>query len=106
MIKKDSGHFLITASSTAYVTAVGAVDYSSSKAAALAIYEGLQTELKHVYQAPSVRLSVVCPSTSRTKMFESIKTSSNFMVPELTPAEVAENMCTYTVKYNPMCDMC
>lgn len=63
----------------------GVVDYAATKSAALAIYEGLHTEMKHVYKAPSVRISCISPSAVRTKMFDGIKTDGNFLLPMLTP---------------------
>lgn len=92
MIRKDHGHFLITASSGAFLATAGIVDYAASKAAALAICEGLQTELKHIYKAPSVRVSALCPSLVRTKMFESAESPSSFFWPELTVDDIASHM--------------
>jgi short-subunit dehydrogenase len=66
------------------------VDYAASKAAALALYEGLQTELKHVYKAPRVRCTAVCPGTVGTKMFAGLKPTSEFIMPTLKPEEVAD----------------
>ena len=68
------------------------VDYAASKSACYAIYEGLQSELKHIYKAPAVRLSVISPAASRTKMFETIKNTPNFFLPEITPTEVGQLM--------------
>jgi len=49
----------------------------------------LQTELKHVYKAPKVRCTVLCPSVVATKMFTGLNSPSNFFNPMLTPQEVA-----------------
>jgi len=61
------------------------VDYSSTKAAAISIYEGIQTEMKHFYKAPAVRISCICPGAVNTKMFAGLKAESNFFMPRLTP---------------------
>jgi short-subunit dehydrogenase len=93
MVKENHGHFLITASQTAYVATAGVTDYAATKAAALAIYEGLQTELKHIYKAPAVRVSVINPSAVKTNMFNGIKAPSNFLMPRLSPADVGQRIC-------------
>lgn len=64
---------MILASQTGHLATAGVVDYAATKAAALAIYEGLQTELRHVYKAPAVRVSCVSPSAVSTKMFAGIQ---------------------------------
>ncbi|EMD91414.1 hypothetical protein COCC4DRAFT_69441 [Bipolaris maydis ATCC 48331] len=76
-------------SATAYSTVSCMADYAASKSAALALHEGLQTELKHIYKAPKVRCTVVCPSLVGTKMFTGLSSPSNFLMPVLTPQEVA-----------------
>lgn len=73
MVAKNHGHFLIMSSQTAHLATAGVADYAATKASALAIYEGLQTELRHVYNAPAVRVSCVAPSAVQTKMFRGIK---------------------------------
>ncbi|EFX00667.1 short chain dehydrogenase reductase [Grosmannia clavigera kw1407] len=73
MISKNHGHLLIVASQTGYVATPGLTDYSATKAAAIAIYEGLHAEVKNIYKAPSVRVSCVSPSAVDTKMFSGIK---------------------------------
>ncbi|KAE8320559.1 hypothetical protein BDV39DRAFT_211554 [Aspergillus sergii] len=92
MIKRNSGHFLITASVTAYTNTAYMVDYSATKAAALSIWEGLQAELSHVYKAPKVRCSVICPSLIKTKMFVGFDNPDNFFAPPLEPDYVAQLM--------------
>lgn len=77
MVARNHGHFLIMASQTAHLATAGVVDYAATKAATLAIYEGLQTELRHVYHAPAVRMSCVSPSAVQTKMFRGIQTPAS-----------------------------
>ncbi|KAJ5114239.1 hypothetical protein N7456_002773 [Penicillium angulare] len=73
MVARNHGHFLIMSSQTAHLATAGVVDYAATKASALAIYEGLQTEMRHVYNASAVRVSCVSPSAVQTKMFRGIK---------------------------------
>lgn len=88
MARKNHGHFLIIASQTGYLATAGVVDYASTKAAAISIYEGLQSEMKHIYKAPAVRISCISPSVVNTKMFAGINAPSNFVMPQLTPEGV------------------
>lgn len=85
MATNNHGHFLIIASQTGFLTNAGLVDYSATKAAAIAIYEGIQTEMKHFHKAPAVRISCISPGAVRTKMFAGIKVDTNFFMPMLTP---------------------
>lgn len=94
MAQKNHGHFLILASQAGYLATAGIVDYAASKSAAIAIYEGLQTELKHAYKAPAVRVSCVNPSAVNTKMFTGIKGPSNFVMPRLMPEDVADEIAS------------
>ncbi|CAI7654759.1 unnamed protein product [Penicillium glandicola] len=86
MVARNHGHFVIMASQTAHLATAGVVDYAATKAAALAIYEGLHTELRHVYRAPAVRMSCVSPSAVQTKMFRGIQMPAS--VPLLRPDDV------------------
>jgi short-subunit dehydrogenase len=55
MIKKNHGHVVTIASMASFLVLAGNVDYSCSKASALAFNEGLASELKARYNAPEVR---------------------------------------------------
>ncbi|KAM5347359.1 hypothetical protein ACJ41O_010364 [Fusarium nematophilum] len=93
MIAADHGHVFITASATAFTTVANGVDYSASKAAINSIIEGLQTEMKHKYGNPNVKVSAIYPATIAAKMFEGIDSSlGGFALPLLQPEEVAERM--------------
>lgn len=90
MVKNNHGHFLIIASQTGYLATAGVTDYSSTKAAAINIYEGLQTETKHIYKAPAVRFSCISPSAVNTKMFAGLKAGSGFFMPRLSASDVGD----------------
>ncbi|KAJ5765634.1 short-chain dehydrogenase [Penicillium odoratum] len=88
MVKENRGHFLIIASQTGLLATANIADYAATKSAALAIYEGLHTEIKHLHQAPNVRISCISPSAVRTKMFDGIKGQSNFFLPRLSAEDL------------------
>ncbi|CAK7201585.1 hypothetical protein SEUCBS139899_004292 [Sporothrix eucalyptigena] len=68
MIRARHGHVVNMASMASFVTIAGNVDYSCTKAGLLAFHEGLTQELKHRYNAPEVRTTVVHPHFVRTPL--------------------------------------
>jgi short-subunit dehydrogenase len=91
MVACNHGHLLIIASQTGYMTTAGVADYSASKAAAIAIYEGVHTEIKHVHNAPAVRISCVSPSHVQTDMFKGIKPVPGMST--MTVDYIADRIC-------------
>lgn len=73
-----------------FLAVVGMVDYSATKAATIALHEGLRTELKVLHNAPAIRTTLVCPSTTRTNMFKGLRGSSAFLIPVKEPSYVAD----------------
>ncbi|KAF7550935.1 hypothetical protein G7Z17_g5383 [Cylindrodendrum hubeiense] len=55
MIKRNHGHVVTMASMASFVVIAGNVDYSCTKASALAFHEGLGQELKHWHSAGKIR---------------------------------------------------
>lgn len=95
MIKQKKGHVMAVASLASFVSGVTMSSYSSSKAAMLALYESLNQELKHRYQAPEIKTSMVYPNYTRTKIiadFEEKLTKGKRPVPILDPKDVADVM--------------
>lgn len=88
MVAKNHGHVVIIASQGGFLATAGIVDYSATKSAAIAIYEGLQSEVKHYYNAPAVRVSCINPSVVKTAMFAGAKGESSFMLPKLDVADI------------------
>jgi short-subunit dehydrogenase len=71
MIERKKGHIVSTCSMSSFVTPAGLVDYAASKAAVMAMHEGLQSELKYRYNAPEIRTTVVHPIYVRTPLCDS-----------------------------------
>ncbi|EFW15681.1 hypothetical protein D8B26_002237 [Coccidioides posadasii str. Silveira] len=90
MISRNHGMVVTIASLAAYVTTPSMVDYSASKAAALAFHEGLATELRTRYNAPKVRTVVVNPGFARTYLVNVINPENTWFNPLLEPDSVAE----------------
>jgi short-subunit dehydrogenase len=57
MVSGNHGHVVSVASLASFTTSAINVDYACTKSAALAFYEGLSQELRHIYNAPGVRNS-------------------------------------------------
>ena len=60
------------ASAAAYISVANLGEYSTSKAAALALHETLREELKHRYNAPNVRTSIITPTKVSTLLGQAL----------------------------------
>lgn len=84
---------VVTVTSVAwYVTPPGMVDYSMFKAAAVAMHEGLSSELVARYNAPRVRTICVVPNFVRTNMAKDFVYDSPFVSPMLEAEAVAKGI--------------
>lgn len=92
LVERNHGHLLLVASATGYLTTARSIDYCASKAAAISIYEGLHSEVKHVYKSPAVRVSCVSPSLVKTEMFKGFKPIPGMVGSGMRPSYVAEQI--------------
>jgi short-subunit dehydrogenase len=93
MIAKKKGHVMSTASLASFVSLAGSVDYSCTKAALVAFHEGLIQELKHRYQCPQIKTSIIYPYWTRTGLTAAIeKGIRGSGAPLAEPADVAKAM--------------
>lgn len=92
MIRHDKGHIFTTASLASYIALPTAVEYSATKAGALAFHEGLASEIKHVYKSRGVVTSIVHPNFVRTPM----------TIPHADVIERAQKMLTVEDVTGPM----
>jgi len=90
MIKRNHGMVVTVASQAAYLVLSNMVDYSASKAAAVAFHEGLSTELVTRYNAPKVRTILVTQGFVRTLLAQDLSAEDTFFGPVLEPDTVAE----------------
>ncbi|KAL9090909.1 MAG: hypothetical protein Q9165_005117 [Trypethelium subeluteriae] len=70
MISANKGHIITVASLSSFVPPVGLVHYASTKAAVMSLHEGLTSELRHLYNAPNVKTSIVHPTYARTRLLQ------------------------------------
>ena len=68
MIKENKGHIVTVASLASFIALPMSIEYSATKAGALAFHEGLTSEIKHLYKARGIKTSVVHPNFVRTAM--------------------------------------
>lgn len=95
MIAKKKGHIMSVASLASFVALAGAVDYSATKAALLALHEGLTQELKHQYKCPEIKTTIVHPGWTKSAItsHEAIKAGLNKAGASLLePEDVAHAM--------------
>lgn len=85
MLEAGWGHIVTVASMAGLLPCPGMVDYSASKAAAVAFTEGLRRELRE-WHGSSVRTSLVCPAHIKTPLFQGFKQA---FLPSLEPDYVA-----------------
>ncbi|KAL3471226.1 hypothetical protein BJX99DRAFT_238008 [Aspergillus californicus] len=91
MIAKNHGHIITIASMASFLGLGDMVEYSCTKASALAFHEGLRQELRLWYNAPKVRTTIVHPLWVRTPMIKVLTDAgSDFKQPILTPEMVSE----------------
>ena len=90
MVAADHGMVVTVSSYSAWLTIPNMVDYGASKAAALALHEGLAAELATRYKAPRVRCVVVHPGHTRTPLFAGYDQRTAFVMPQLEPETLAE----------------
>lgn len=92
MISSNHGMIVTVASQAGYIVTPNMVDYSASKAAAIAFHEGLAAELVTRYQAPRVRTVLVTQGFTRTALIANLTPEDTFVNPLLWPETVAESV--------------
>jgi short-subunit dehydrogenase len=92
MVAANHGIVVTLTSVAGYVTPPGMVDYSMSKAAVVALHEGLSSELVSRYNAPRVRTICVVPNFVRTNLAKDFVYDSPFVSPMLEAEAVAKSI--------------
>lgn len=78
---------------SSFITPAGLVDYAGSKAAVMALHEGLQGELKYRYNCPQIKTTIVHPTYVRTPLVTSYaKALEKSGAYQLTPEQVADEI--------------
>ncbi|EEU48601.1 uncharacterized protein NECHADRAFT_90141 [Fusarium vanettenii 77-13-4] len=90
MVTNNHGMIVTVTSYAAWLTIPNMVDYGASKAASLALHEGLTAELTTRYNAPKVRTVIVHPGHTKTALFTGYDQKTDFLMPQLEPETVAD----------------
>lgn len=90
LITANHGMVVTVSSQSGHMTAPNMVDYSASKAAAVAFHEGLAAELTTRYHAPRVRTVLVAQGFTRTGLIRNLTPEDTWFNPLLEPETVAE----------------
>ncbi|KAJ5178868.1 hypothetical protein N7492_002078 [Penicillium capsulatum] len=92
IISANHGMLVTVASQAGYTVTPNMVDYSATKAAAIAFHEGLSAELVTRYHAPRVRTVLVTQSFTRTSLIDNLTPEDTWFHPLLCPESVAEGI--------------
>ncbi|KAM0786882.1 hypothetical protein ACM66B_002307 [Microbotryomycetes sp. NB124-2] len=93
LIKINRGHHVLLASAAAYISVANLGEYTISKAGSLALHETLREELKHRYDAPNVRTSIVTPTKVATPLGAALnELDDQFMSPTIRPEWLAKRI--------------
>lgn len=98
MIEANHGMVVTVASQAGYTVTPNMVDYSATKAAAIAFHEGLAAELVTRYNAPKVRTVLVTQSFTRTNLIKDLTPEDTWFNPLLDPETVAEEAVQQVLK--------
>ncbi|CAG8007753.1 unnamed protein product [Penicillium nalgiovense] len=98
MIEANHGMVVTVASQAGYTVTPNMVDYSASKAAAIAFHEGLAAELVTRYHAPKVRTVLVTQGFTRTNLIKDLTPEDTWLNPLLHPETVAEELVKQVLK--------
>lgn len=90
LVARNHGMVVTISSQCGYTTTPNMVDYSASKAGALAFHEGLAAELATRYNAPRVRTVLVAPGFTKTALIRDLTPEDTWVNPLLEPETVAE----------------
>uniref|UniRef100_A0A0N5A6P0 Short-chain dehydrogenase/reductase 3 n=1 Tax=Parastrongyloides trichosuri TaxID=131310 RepID=A0A0N5A6P0_PARTI len=91
MLERKTGHIVTMASLSGKVPALGIVDYSTTKFAAVGFSSALEEELK-VLSNDKIKVTTICPYFIRTDIIANFDIQSIPMLPVLEPEEAVEIM--------------
>lgn len=98
LIAANHGMVVTVASQAGYTVTPNMVDYSASKAAAIAFHEGLAAELVTRYDAGRVRSVLVTQGFTRTGLIGVLTPEDTWFNPLLYPESVAEGIVAQVLK--------
>ncbi|TKA79467.1 hypothetical protein B0A55_04211 [Friedmanniomyces simplex] len=103
MIADKKGHVVSLASMASFVSGPGLAPYSGTKAAVLALHEGLQQECRVVHDAPEIKLTIVHPTFAATPLIKPFEAQlkrdgARILAPEVVSEAVVKQILSCTGK--------
>lgn len=92
MLSEGRGTIVTVSSVLGHLGAANLSAYTASKAALLALHQSLRAELAQHPSGDEIKTILVTPGQMSTKMFNGLKTPSNFLAPVVSPADVAKHI--------------
>ena len=91
MKKRNKGHVVTIASTCGIFSAASLSDYCASKFAVIGLHDCVRLELRKEKKF-GVKMTLVCPNTTNTGMFDGIKQGFQWIFPILSPQYVARSV--------------
>ncbi|ORY13033.1 short chain dehydrogenase/reductase [Clohesyomyces aquaticus] len=98
MITEGRGTIVTVSSVLGHLGAANLSFYTASKAALLAMHSSLRAELSQHPTGQDIKTILVTPGQMSTKMFNGVKTPSNFLAPIIAPVDVAKEIISLVEK--------
>ncbi|KAF2277166.1 NAD(P)-binding protein [Westerdykella ornata] len=92
MLESRRGTIVTISSVLGHLGAAHLSSYAASKAALHALHHSLRAELAQHPHGADIKTILVSPGQMSTKMFEGVKTPSNFLAPVIAPTDVAKEI--------------
>lgn len=92
MLREGRGTIVTVSSVLGSLGAANLSSYTASKAALLALHHSLRAELAQHPDGKEIKTILVTPGQMSTKMFDGVKTPSNFLAPVVAPVDVAKDI--------------
>ncbi|KAK3627163.1 hypothetical protein LTR56_019377 [Elasticomyces elasticus] len=97
MIADKKGHVVSLASMASFLSGPGLAPYAGTKAAVLALHEGLQQECRAIYNAPEIKFTIVHPTFAATPIIKAHeeqlrKDGARILAPEIISDAVVKQI--------------
>lgn len=92
MFREGRGTIVTVSSVLGHLGAANLSAYTASKAALLALHHSLRAEIAQHPDGNEIKTILVTPGQMSTKMFNGLKTPSNFFAPVIAPVDVAKHI--------------
>jgi short-subunit dehydrogenase len=92
MLREGRGTIVTVSSVLGHLGGANLSTYAASKAALHALHQSLRAEIAQHPNGKDIKTILVSPGQLSTKMFEGVKTPSNFLAPIVAPTDVAKEI--------------